>query len=227
MSHLRLPPLFLALALVLLGPASGLLAQDAGEGEPAAAAAAEPPAAEPPAAQTVEQIHNELRAVRDAMEKALNERDVDGLLSHVTPDVVFTTMNSDVARGPEAIRAYFAKMLEGDGKLVEKVTTHFKPDALSLLYGGDSTAVAYGVSEDHYELTTGQVFDIEARWTATLVRQEGRWLIAAFHYSTNVFDNPLIDAQRSVLIKVASGAVLIAFLIAFFLGRSLGKRSAR
>lgn len=219
-SRLRLCCLILVL---LLGASSRLPGQPpASAAPPATAAAADAPAE--PAQPTEQQLHEELRGVRAAMEKALNERDLDGLLTHLAPKVVFSTMNGDVARGPEAIRAYFKKMLEGDTKVVEKVTTHFEPDDLSIFYG--NTAVAFGRSDDHYELVGGQTFDIKARWTATLVRQDGRWLIAAFHYSANVFDNPILATQRSILIKVALFAVLVAFLVALLIGRALRKKAA-
>jgi uncharacterized protein (TIGR02246 family) len=221
-----LPVAGVALAALLLAPPLG--AQTGG----APAAGAEPPAAggeaaaaAAEAAPTVDQLHDELRAVRAAMETALNRRDVEGLLAHVTPDVVFTTMNGDVARGAQGIRDYFARMMEGEGRIVETVTTHFEPDDLSILYG-DSVAIAFGRSDDHYELTNGRVFDVAARWTATLLRQDGEWKIAAFHYSTNMFDNPVLAAQRKALIGGAVAAAAAAFAVAFVLGRALGRRRA-
>lgn len=214
------------LPLLLLTLASPSLFAQGSDAPPAttdssAVAAAAPPAAAP---QTVDEIHNDLRAIKAAMEKGLNERNVEGLLEHVTDNVLFTTMNGDVARGKNGIRDYFKKMMEGPGKVVDKVTTRFEPDDLSLLFG-DDTAIAFGASDDRYELTTGQAFDIKARWTATMVRQDGRWLIAAFHYSANLFDNPILNGQRKLLTEVALAAVAVVFVLAFLFGRSIGRRS--
>jgi hypothetical protein len=116
-------------------------------------------------------------------------------------------------------------MMEGDDRVVESVTASFVPDALSILYDRD-VAIAYGVTDDHYELADGKTFDIAARWTATLVRRDGGWKIAAFHYSTDMFDNPVLAAQRRILILVAAAAAVVAFLVALLLGRALGRRSA-
>lgn len=226
----RFPRLVFPLLLLCLAPSPSLFGQNADT--PAAAdSSAQTPAAAPavstptgPAAQTVDEIHNDLRAIKAAMEKGLNERNVEGLLEHVTDDVLFTTMNGDVARGKNGIRDYFKKMMEGPGKIVDKVTTRFVPDDLSLLFG-DDTAIAFGASDDRYELTTGQAFDIQARWTATMVRQDGRWLIAAFHYSANVFDNPILNGQRKLLTQVGLGGVAVVFVLAFFFGRAIGRRS--
>ncbi len=179
----------------------------------------------------LDQIHDELRAVQAAMEQALNARDLDAILAYVTDDVLFTTMNGDVVRGPEAIRAYFAKMMEGDERVVDAIDADFQPAALSILYGGDM-AIAYGTTDDHYRLTSGANFDIQALWSCTLLRQggglhqNGGWKIASFHYSTNMFDNPVLTAQRRLLLGGAGVAALVFGLLGFFLGRRRGRPSS-
>jgi uncharacterized protein (TIGR02246 family) len=187
-------------------------------------------AQDPPPAQagalTDEQLHDELRAVRADMERALNARDLDGLLKHLDEQVVFTTMNSDVARGPAAIKAYFQKMLEGPGAVVKTVQSHFEADDLSILHDR-ATAVAFGHTDDHYTLTDGSSFDVKARWSTTLLRKAGVWKIASFHYSTNVFDNPILSAQRRVLLLGGGGLAAVCALVACLVGWKLGKRQGR
>lgn len=190
------------------------------------AAAQDTPAA---AAPTDEQLHDELRALRADMERALNERDLDGLLKHLDEQVVFTTMNSDVARGPAAIKAYFQKMLEGPGAVVQTVKSRFEADDLSILHDR-ATAVAFGHTDDHYTLTDGSSFDVKARWSSTLLRKGGAWKIASFHYSTNVFDNPILNAQRRLLLlgggALAAGCALVFGVVGFRLGKRQGRAPA-
>ena len=165
-----------------------------------------------------ETLHQELRALRDTMQSALNQRDLDTLLQHVTDDVVFTTMNGDRVTGKDGIRQYFDKMLNGDQAVVKSVTTQFEVAALSHLYGGD-TAVAFGDSTDQYVLNSGDAWEVKPQWSATLVRQDGRWLIANFHYSVNMFDNPILGAQRTLLLGSAAGGIVGALGVGFWLGR--------
>ena len=169
------------------------------------------------------EIHNALRQLKATMEKALNERDLDTLVAHVDPQVVFTTMNGDVARGPEQIRAYFHKMLTAPGHIVKDVKVSFDVDALTTLYGGD-TGVALDSSKDHYELTNGDTFDINGRWTCTMVKNGDRWVIAAFHYSADVFRNPVVDRWRKAVWMVGIGAGLVALIVGLLLGRILSKK---
>lgn len=168
--------------------------------------------------------HNALRQLKTTMEKALNARDLDTIVANVHPSVVFTTMNGDVCRGPEQIRAYFAKMLTAPGHIVKDVKVAFEVDELTTLYGGD-TGVAYGSSKDHYELTDGKTFDIQGRWTCTMVKDGDRWVIAAFHYSANVFDNPILDRYKAAIRWTGIGAAAIALIVGLLLGRMLRRRA--
>lgn len=171
-------------------------------------------------------IHNELRALKAAMERALNAMDVNALVAHVTDDVIFTTMNGDVARGHDGIRKYFETMMKGPDPRVRKVVAKFEAEDLSNLYGRDF-AVAFGSSKDSYEIRGGQAFNVAARWSSTMVRRDGRWLIANFHYSSNMFDNAILDAQRKYLTWVAVAAATVLALLAFWLGRAYGKKSTK
>ncbi|MCC6245032.1 MAG: SgcJ/EcaC family oxidoreductase [Gemmatimonadaceae bacterium] len=164
------------------------------------------------------QLHQELRDLKKVMEEALNSRNVDAMLAHVDEQVVFTTMNGDVVTGRDGVRAYFDKMMNGPAKVVESVRASFIPDTLSILRGGD-VAISWGRTDDHYELSTGQSLAVAARWSATMVRRDGRWLIANFHYSTNMFDNPVLSAQRTLLIGSGVGGALVLGLVGFLYGR--------
>jgi hypothetical protein len=57
-------------------------------------------------------IHDEIRKVRDGIIAAIGRGDVDSVLAHLHPNVVFTPMDADVC-GPQEVRAYFVKMMQG------------------------------------------------------------------------------------------------------------------
>jgi uncharacterized protein (TIGR02246 family) len=183
----------------------------------AAGVSPEQPAADAP-------VHDELRALQKAMEDALNARDLDALLANVDDKLVFTAMNAESGYGKDHVRNYFNKMLNGEKKIVENIKVDFVPDALATFYGPD-VAVSAGNADSHYELTNGMKFDVMARWTATLVRKENRWLVASFHYSTNMFKNPVLDAQRKWLLMAGGGAALILAILGFIIGRKTGRRA--
>lgn len=170
-----------------------------------------------------ESIHQELRKLKQDMQDGLNSLDIDKKLALITEDAVFTTMNGDRSVGRDAIRQYFDKMLKGPNAAVKKVKVNFEVDELSHLYG-DNVAVAFGKSRDEYLLNDGTEFAVEPKWSATMIRQNDKWLIANFHYSTNMFDNPVLTAQRKMFLLGSILIGLISALVGFFIGKKLYKK---
>jgi hypothetical protein len=191
-----------------------------------AAAAAAPPAAVPTAsapAVSTAALHDELRKMRDDILAAIDRGDVDGVLQHLHPNVIFTPMNGEVCRGPVAVRAYFDKMMKGPDRIVDSVHLDLKVDALTDLYG--DAGVAYGSSDDHYKLASGLDFPVHTRWTCSLVRQNGRWLITSFQAAPNAFDNPILhQKERAAALKAGIAGIVAGLLLGAVLARVLTRR---
>ena len=167
-----------------------------------------PPQGAPPSAAS-EQMHQELRVLRDGLVKATNEGNIDALLTHLHPNVVVTWQNAEVSRGHAGVREYLQRMTSGPNAAVRSFRTEPTVDELTILYGGDTTGVAFGSSRDTFDLTDGSKFVLNGRWSATLVRDGGRWLVASFHASTNLFDNPLLNmTKRTAVVSGAGGLVI-------------------
>jgi ketosteroid isomerase-like protein len=166
--------------------------------------------------------HQELRALRDDLVDAVSKQDMPRLLSHLHPNVVVTWQNAEVSRGHDGVRAYLTRMMSGDQRIVDRFTTKVDVDELTILYGGD-TGIAFGRSQDQFELHNGPTFELASRWTATLVKEGGAWKIAAFHASTNLFDNPVLRMLRQSIVwtTVTAGVAGLAIGVAimWFVGR--------
>lgn len=167
--------------------------------------------------------HNELRAVRDGLLAGMNRGDIEAQIAFLHTNVVVTWHNAEVSRGHDGVRKYLDRMLKGPNKVVEKFGAEVKVDELSILYGGD-TALAFGSAQEHFTLTGGRQFDFTGRWSATMVKEGGRWLIANLHTSDNIFDNPLLNAAKKMLIWVGVGLGIAGLLIGWLLGRR-GRRA--
>jgi len=167
--------------------------------------------------------HEPLRQMRAEMEQAMNAGDIDGLTKHVTDDLVFTTMNGDVVQGKDGLVKYYEKMMKGPTPRVKSIKTHFEADALTILYG-DKMGVAYGYSDDHYVLADGSEFNVKPRWSATMVEQNGTWKIANFHYSVNMFDNPVVAAVTQKTYMIVGVAAAVGVGLGLFVGALLFRR---
>jgi len=166
--------------------------------------------------------HEELRELRKHLTDAINRNDLDALLQYLDDDVVVTWQNAEVSRKPAGVRAYYERMMHGPNRIVESIQIDPTVDELTHLYG--DSGIAFGSSHDHFKLTDGMDFEVDTRWSAAVVKKNGKWLIASFHASTNMFDNPIL---RIAIRKVAVWTALIAGvsgLLVGFLGGWVLKR---
>ena len=162
--------------------------------------------------------HAELRAVRDGLLAGMNSGDIDAQLAFLHPNVVVTWHNAEVSRGREGVKKYLDRMLHGSPKVVEKFGADVKVDELSILYGGD-TAIAFGSAQERFTMAGGKQFDFTGRWSATLVKDGGKWLVANLHTSDNIFDNPLLNQVKAALPPIAGGLLLVGALGGWIIGR--------
>lgn len=159
--------------------------------------------------------------MRDGLIDAVNKGDIEHQLTYLHTKVVMTALNNEVSRGREGVRAYWTKMMTGPGRVVEIFHCEVTVDDLTTLYGGD-TGVAFGSAHQHYKLTSGLKLDVTTRWTATLVKENGRWLIASLHASASLFDNPLLATAWRTVYWAGGIALVVGLLIGWFLGRRRG-----
>jgi uncharacterized protein (TIGR02246 family) len=175
-----------------------------------------PPAPAP--AATDEAAHNELRAFRDGLLDAMNKGDLERELAYFHPNAVVTWHNAEVSRGRDGVRAYLNRMLTGPDKIVESYKGDVNVDELTILYGGD-TGLSFGSAVEHFKLADGKTLDLPARWSATLVKEDGKWLIANLHASDNLFDNPVLAMTKRMIYWVGGITLLAGLAAGFVLGR--------
>lgn len=179
-----------------------------------------------------EAIHDEIRALKSGAEEAFNaigssgaEGNIESILQYVHDDVVLAAMNGDVVVGKQGIRNYFVEKISGPESTVASVHHTFNVADLTQLYG-DDTGVAYGDTVGTYELKNGMSFTVDANWTATMVREDGKWLLASFQFAPSIFENPLVDKAVGMVYRIAAIAGVIGLIVGFLLGRVFRRRSA-
>jgi ketosteroid isomerase-like protein len=172
-------------------------------------------AAAPPNKVPEDPAHNELRAVRDAMLRAFDRGDIDGLLKHVDPEVVVTWQNAETSHGHAGVRKFYERMMVGEDRTVRELTSKLEVDELARLYKDKQAAVSFGSMANHFKLKDGMEFDLLSRWTAVLVKKQGKWKIIAFHISANMFDNGVLWLM---LRKAMTWTGVIVGILALVLG---------
>jgi uncharacterized protein (TIGR02246 family) len=158
-------------------------------------------------------VHNELRALMKELVEAVNKNDIDALLTRLDKDVVATWMDGKVSRGPAEVKAYLEEKTKGPNAVVKSYKTEPAADDLSHMYG--DTAVAFGHSKDTFVMNDGKEFTFASRWSATLVKKDGKWLVAGFHGSAGIFDNPVLD---TAVRRTATWTAIVAGLVGLVVG---------
>jgi ketosteroid isomerase-like protein len=167
-------------------------------------------AAETPPSPEVAAEHDRLRALRDELIAAVNGKNSEAILAHLHPDVVLTMQDGRevrASRGRDAVRDYLNRTLLGPERGVENLRVNPVADDLSIFHQ-DDMAVSFGSSADQYELSDGKKFEMATRWSATLVKDGERWSVASLHVSSNLFDNPVLDALKQWTVWIGAGAAL-------------------
>ena len=172
-------------------------------------------------------IHDQLRAFREDFIAAVNSKDSDAVVAFLHPEVILTLQDGkklSVIRRHDGVRKYLNRVLVGPNHSVESMKLNPQVDDLSVLYH-DNTAIAFGSSIDHYRMVNGNEFDLKTRWSVTVVKEGGRWLLANMHVSSNLFDNPVLQTVSRMAIWLAIGAGATSLVVGVFVGRLIYRKA--
>ena len=145
-------------------------------------------AEDPPPDESAAATHEQLRELRTGLFNAFNKSDVDTLLTFCHPDIVVVWQDGSISEGHKGVTAKFKELDEFLDSMNCKPTS----DHLSVIYDGD-VAIARGKLNDTYHLRRhGINVALDSSWSATLIRQDNRWVLASFNASTSLYDNPVV-----------------------------------
>ena len=141
------------------------------------------------------------------VEAGINAQSVDRLTAMMADDVTVTWLNAEVSRGKPEVKAYYSRMVGGEGAILKKYETKVSLGAPARFYG--DIAVAEGKADDAFYPHKRDPFQLDSRWSSTLGKIDGTWKIVTLNLSANVFTNPLMaEAERWIWFAGAGGFVL-------------------
>jgi ketosteroid isomerase-like protein len=192
-------------------------AQEAQPAPPPQPAQGEP--ALPPQDQAA---HEELRALRKDLVDAVIKYDFDRQMQYAHDDIVTTWQDGRVARGRDGLRKFLDTIDTSEGKMFQGYKRPPEPTAVSILHGGD-TAISYGTSIASFKVA-GKEFDLTNHWSATLVKEDGRWLLANYHVSGNILDNAVLNAAKNNLMLVGGIGIVVGLILGLVIGKVTGRK---
>lgn len=167
-------------------------------------------------------IHNELRQVLKTVTESINSGEYEKMLPVLSEQVKATPITQEFISGKQEIAPYFERWF-GPDRFLKKLTISFIPDITTELSADKTWGVVYGRGVEKYTLSDGRTYDLNTRWTATLVLEDDHWKIRSIHIGTDFMDNPLLTEAKNALIKGtlggAVGGLLAGILLGFFIFR--------
>lgn len=163
--------------------------------------------------------HVELRALGKTLIDGIEKGDMDLIEPLLHPNVVVTWQDGQVCKGPAAIRKFYDDMAAKSKKTFQGYKVRPTADEPTILYSNATAGVVYGHNVGRFFLV-GKEFEMPNRWTATMTKENGKWLLTSYHVSMNVLDNPLLNAVK----MIAMVGVPVAAILGVLIGWTLGKR---
>jgi ketosteroid isomerase-like protein len=146
-----------------------------------------------PAADPREADHEALRQLMVRTTTAINNKDLKDLGAIFSPEFVFTSVDQTVITNRPQLAAYFERLLRPEAP-VANVTMSPSADVRTRFVDAN-TGYCFGSSIDVYTLKDDRIVRIPSRWTATLVKENGEWHLAAVHTGVNFVNNPVLEAR--------------------------------
>jgi ketosteroid isomerase-like protein len=166
--------------------------------------------------------HVALRALRDKVVVALASQDMPMLTSCFAKDFAFTTVTQDVLTNETQVKTFFDRMFHGNDALVTSLKSEPKADILTRFLS-ENVGICYGSSIDTYTLKSGPVVQMNVRWSATVVKENGEWKVAMAHIGTDFLDNPVLDRVTSfwkrTLVITSTAGIVAGVISGWMLGR--------
>lgn len=165
-------------------------------------------------------IEAELDHFRDDLFHAFNKGDYKDMLEkYCHQDVIATWQDGTTSKGHAEVLAEFAKLKT----FIEKMTANPNTDKRLILNDG-KLVIASGNMKDEYTLSGKGNVSLNSRWEATLIYDDGHWVLVGFSASTDAFDNEVIDLKLKKATYTSGGiaavvGLLVGIAIAFLVAR--------
>ena len=169
-------------------------------------------------------IHEQLRALLQNVQQAVNARQYDRLAQYFDPKMHVTPSNQEVLSSPDQIKPYFDKWF-GPGRFLKSLDMTLKADALTELNAARDAGIVFGTGMEKYELSDGRRYDVPSRWTATVVKgDDGQWRIKTLHIGVDFTDNPLFNEVKAALPRFAIYGAAAGLLAGLLVGWLVTRR---
>ena len=158
--------------------------------------------------------HQELRALRETIAKAVNTDNLDLMGPILHEPVSMTMVDLTVVTNLQEFKAYFQKMFHAEGAPLKSV--HIDLDAdMETVFVGENMGINRGNATDSYVLKDGRNLTFHSRWTGTFIKDGGKWKILTLQLGVNFLDNPVLSGAEKSRYLWGAGGIALGLLAMF------------
>ncbi|MBW4564002.1 MAG: nuclear transport factor 2 family protein [Mojavia pulchra JT2-VF2] len=160
-------------------------------------------------ADTSQQEINTIIGTREIALQALNTRDFSKIEPYLHPSFTITTVDNQVFHKVPEFEKYWNQQFSNS---IQDIKMALKGDPVRTFLSSE-TVVSAGDAIATFSFKDGNVRTMAMRWTAVLQKLQDKWTIQSLHFSSNLLDNPVLNAAQQVRWIVAVAAGIGGFLL--------------
>ncbi|MEH1897912.1 MAG: nuclear transport factor 2 family protein [Nostoc sp.] len=146
---------------------------------------------------------NAIIRTRDIALQALNTRDFAKIQPYLHPSFTITTVDNQIFHKVPEFEKYWNQQFSSSTK---DIKMQLKGDTIRTFLTPDID-VASGEAIASFSFKDGKTADMALRWTAVLQKLQDKWMIQSLHFSSNLLNNPVLNAAQQLgqILAVAAG----------------------
>ncbi|WP_392480873.1 YybH family protein [Nostoc sp. C110] len=146
---------------------------------------------------------NAIIRTRDIALQALNSRDFAKIQPYLHPNFTITTVDNQIFHKVPEFEKYWNQQFSSS---IKDIKMQLKGDTLRTFLTPDID-VASGEAIASFSFKDGKAADMALRWTAVLQKLQDKWTIQSLHFSSNLLNNPVLNAAQQLgrILAVAAG----------------------
>ncbi|WP_414514604.1 YybH family protein [Nostoc sp. PCC 9305] len=153
---------------------------------------------------------NAIIRTRDIALQALNTRDFAKIQPYLHPNFTITTVDNQIFHEVPEFEKYWNQQFSSSIKDIkmqlkgDTLRTFLTPD-IDVASGEAMSTTGYAYAS--FSFKDGKAADMALRWTAVLQKLQDKWTIQSLHFSSNLLNNPVLNAAQQLgrILAVAAG----------------------
>ena len=160
---------------------------------------------------------------REIALEALNTRNFTKIDPYLHPQFIITTVDNQVFHTTSEFEKYWNQQFSST---IENIKMQLQGESIRTFLSPEID-VAAGGAITTFSFKDGKSANMTLRWTAVLQKLEDKWMIQSLHFSSNLLDNPVLNAARQLNKTLGVAAGLGGFLLGAATMVILNRRTKR